>query len=249
MADNARTTTSTQIRNMYSDGMSYMNIKFFNTNLMFSLYPFMSKDNLGKSSYDMKSGQSTTVNYESAYALYKTAQDIINGNIQETNLTIPCASGATLILERKLAQNGAMETIFSLSKNNMTIPFRFQTISQQVKTNGQITTQIIETGLGVFIKTIEGYLTGINADRHLDKLTDDFAKLQEGNDNNQNGSNGGFKNNYRGNGNYQKRQYNGNNNGGYRKQYNGNTNFNNNSNGWNNSQPNQQDFSSYNVPN
>ena len=47
---------------------------------------------------------------------------------------------------------------------------------------GQVITndEIIEAGLGVFLKTVEGYLTGINADRHLDKLTEDFAKLMNG---------------------------------------------------------------------
>ena len=43
MAENIiKTATSTQIRNFYSDGLSYMNVKFFNTNLSFNLYPFIS---------------------------------------------------------------------------------------------------------------------------------------------------------------------------------------------------------------
>ena len=39
-------------------------------------------------------------------------------------------------------------------------------------------TKYLDSGLGAFVKTIEGYLTGINADRHLNKLTDDFIKIQ-----------------------------------------------------------------------
>jgi len=81
MSETINTNTTTQIRNLYSDGMSYMNIKFFNTNLSFSLYPFISKDNLGKSSYDMKNGQVTTVNFEGAAALELTIEDIINGKL------------------------------------------------------------------------------------------------------------------------------------------------------------------------
>ena len=42
-------------------------IKFFNTNLCFSFYPFSSRTNTGLSSYDMKNGLSTTVNFEGAY--------------------------------------------------------------------------------------------------------------------------------------------------------------------------------------
>lgn len=231
MADNQqRTTTSTQIRNMYSEGMSYMNIKFFNTNLSFCLYPFVSKDPTGRSNYDMKNGQQTTVNFEGAYAIFQVAQDIISGKIQEVNLPVPCAAGASIVLERKMGQSGKMETLFSISKNNTIVVFRFQTIDQQVKENGQVTVKTIESGLGAFMKTLDGYLQGINADRHLDKLTEDFAKSQEAlrgaNGGNPNGggfqTGAGYNNNYRGNNNgggggYRKPYQN--NGGGYKKPY------------------------------
>ena len=180
MQNNSKTSTSTQIRNMYSDETSCLNIKFYNTNLSFQLYPYTGKDQNGRSRYDMKSGQSTTVNFEGAYALFQAAKDIIDGKVQQTSLSVPC-NGASLLLERKLGMNGMMETVFSISKNNVTIPFKFNTIQQQVNTNGNVQTQVIEAGLGAFAKTIEGYLTGINADRHLDKLTEDYAKLQQEN--------------------------------------------------------------------
>lgn len=173
-----QTNTSTQIRNMYSDGLSCLNIKFYNTNLSFQFYPFNGKDQNGKSRYDMKNGQQTTVNFEGAFALYSVAKDIIDNKVQQTSISIPC-NGASLILERKLGMNGALETVFSINKNNTTIPFKFNTIQQQVNTNGQSQTNNIEVGLGAFLKTIDGYLTGINADRHLDKLTEDFVKSQE----------------------------------------------------------------------
>ncbi len=201
MSNNSgRTNTSTQIRTMYSENMSCMTIKFYNTNLSFSLYPFTGKNQQGRSTYDMKNGQQTTVNYEGAYALYQAAKDIIDGKVQQTSLAVPC-NGASLTLERKLGMNGQMETVFSISKNNVTIPFKFNTIQQQVNMNGQVQTNIIEIGLGAFLKTIDGYLTGINADRHLNKLTEDYAKLQEQNgqnqSQNQSQNNGGGNNNYR----------------------------------------------------
>lgn len=225
--------TSTQIRNMYSEGISYLNISFFNTNLAFKLYPFMKKDNIGKSVYDMKNGQNTTVNFDGAYALYKTSNDIIDGNIHEVNLSIPCAAGATLTLERKLSQTGEMETILSLSKNNVIIPFKFKTINQQVKENGMIVTKVIESGLGVFMKTIEGYLTGINSDRHLDKFTDDYVKSKQSNQTN--GQQ--YQNNYNG--------YNNQGNNGYKKQYQNKKQYQ--QQNW--QQPNQQDISSYRIDN
>ena len=209
MPDNKRTSTSTQIRNMYSDGMSYMNIKFYNTSLSFQLYPFTGKDQNGRDRYDMNNGQITTVNYEGVYALFQTAKDIIDGRTKECNLSVPC-NGASLTLERKLGMNGQMETVFSITKNNMTIPFKFQTIQQQIKDGGDISTNTIESGLGAFMKTLEGYLTGINAERHLNKLTDDYAALHPQNNNQQQGNNNyQRRNNYNRNNNYQQnRQWN-----------------------------------------
>ena len=230
--NNVKTSTSTQIRNMYSDGMSYMNIKFYNTSLSFQLYPFTGKDQNGTSNYDTRNGQQTTVNFEGAYALYRVANDIIQNKVQQTSVSIPC-NGASLLLERKLGMNGQMETVFSITKNNMTIPFRFNTITQQINQNGQIQTQTIEVGLGAFAKTIEGYLTGINADRHLDKLTEDFAKLQEANAQQQPQQN-----------NQQRPQYNNNNRKRYNNNYGGNNNYQRPQQSYN-----QQSFSDYQIQN
>ena len=166
-----KTSTSTQIRNMYSDNMSCMNIKFYNTSLSFQLYPFLSKDQNGRSQYDVQNGQQTTVNFEGAAALYDFAMGVINGDISEGSLTVPCIS-ASLSMERKLTPNGP-ETLFSITKNNVTIPFRFATIPAQIKdSNGVVKTKVIESGLGAFAYTIFGYLDGINAERHLNKLTE-----------------------------------------------------------------------------
>lgn len=233
----SETNTSTQIRNFYSEGISYLNIKFYNTNLSFKFSPFVSKDPGGISKYDLNNSQTTTVDYEGAYALYEVAEDIIKGKITECNLPIPCAAGATLTIERKIGISGQMETIFSIQKNNVTIPFVFKTINQQVKENGQFVTRVIECGLGAFKETIKGYLNGINSDRHLDKLTDDFAKSQNQSQNPQQNYGNNYKNNY-------KKPYN---NGGYKKPYNGNNNGYNNQN--NQSWGRQQDMSSYNIKN
>ncbi len=232
MADNnqGRTQTSTQIRNFYSDGMACLNTKFFNTNFSFQFYPFTGRDQNGKSNYDMKHGETTTINFEGAFALWFEANSIINGTTTEVDLPIPCGSGASLKLERKLNSNGQYETILSITKNNRKIDFKFNVIQKQVKENNQIVTKTIESGLGALVKTIDGYLTGINADRHLDKLTDDYVKSLDQNKNNQNGN---FNN-------YNKKSYN----GGFKNQNHG---YNNRSNqNWN---QNQQNMSSYNIQN
>jgi len=223
-----------------------MNIKFYNTNLSFQFHPFVSKDATGKSTYNQQKALMTTVNWDGAFALYKVAHDIINGKDAANGvfLTIPCAGGAALILERKMGTNGQMETFFVISKNNETIPFKFSTHSIQVKENNQMIDKIIETGLGTFLKTIDGYLGGINADRHLDKMTEDYVKSLE--TSKTEGQQSGFQtgSNYnRGSGGYQKGNWN---RGGGRRPYN---NYNQGS-----PQPsfdtsqNQQNMSTYNLP-
>src|SRR5699024_10083225 len=107
------------------DGRAYMNIRFFNTNLSFQLYPFMSKDQNGRSRYDMKAGQSTTVNFEGAFALWKAGSDILDHKINELHLVVPCPNGASLILERhaNIANDGYI-TQFVIQKNNAIIQFQ-----------------------------------------------------------------------------------------------------------------------------
>ena len=52
-----------------------MNLKFFNTMLSISLSKFIEKDNTGRNVYD-QNAVFISVNFEQAYALYKTCQDI-----------------------------------------------------------------------------------------------------------------------------------------------------------------------------
>lgn len=240
MANNQKTSTSTQIRNFYSDGMSYLNVSFYNTNLSLKFCPFISKDNMGRSTFDLKNGQSTTIDFERASALSQIADDIIDGKVNELDLPIECLGGS-LDLHRGPAADGTIETVLTLTKNGMTIPFRFKTMTYQVKENGQTITKILECGLKAFKSTVDGYLTGINADRHLDKLTDDYIKLQEANNPQQPQQQQRNNNNYRNN-NY---------NNGYKKNYN-NNNYQNNRGGWNNNnqqqQSQQQNMSTYTLP-
>jgi hypothetical protein len=66
-----------------------------------------------------------------------------------------------------------METFLVIIKNDVVIPFKFNTYQAQVRENGQMVTKITETGLGTFAMTIFGYLTGIGAGKHLSKLFDE----------------------------------------------------------------------------
>lgn len=167
--DNKRSSTTTQIRTFYSDGFSYMNLKFFNTMLSISLSKFIEKDNTGRNVYD-QNAVFISVNFEQAYALYKTCQDILENKVNEVNLQIKLGN-ATLILARN--KNGNVyDTMLSVTRDNNSAQFLFSKITQIADNNSNT----IEMGLGAFYKTLDGYLTGINSERHLNKLTDDYLK-------------------------------------------------------------------------
>jgi hypothetical protein len=242
MANQKSPATSTQIRTLYSNGISCLTIKFFNTNLSFGFQPFSGKDQNGFNQFNKDKTITTTVNYEGAATLWKTGQDILDGKINKCNVVIQCAGGTVLILERRLNDN-QLETWCTINKNGEIIPFRFNSYIRDIEENGQMIKQQIEAGLLVFIKTINGYLEGINADRHLDKLTDDYVKSLGDKANNQQ---------FQTNSGYQKKPYNRPYSPNYKKNYN---NYNNNRNNnqtyslreeWE-TQNNQQNMSSYNI--
>lgn len=230
-----KTNTLTQIRTIYSEGYSYVTIKFYNMSLLMQFVPFVSKDPSGKNIYDVMRSQSTTINWDGAYTLYKFGKDIIEGNILEGNVQLAC-NNSSLVLERKVGMNG-YETLFTINKNGTSISFKFTTQVINIKENGQYITKTIESGLGAFIKTLEGYLTGINSARHLNKFTDDYIKMQSGSTNDQTKRQDLNKPQYN---NYQKNKYQKNN------QWNKN-NYNYNHPSWETQNPNQQNISSYKI--
>lgn len=254
MANNDRPITTTQIRNFYCQGVSYLNTSFYNTSLSFKFYPPVGPNtppapNGIRSQYDYSAMISTTVDFDNAFALYQCSKEILEGKLDEVILRIPRTNGTELVLDRH--KNGNQyETVFSISKNGNTIPFIFATTTVDAVENGKHITKTIDSGLGAFNKTIEGYLTGINADRHLNKLTEDYARSKEAGDTISNGPNGQKQftynpNNNRSNGGYRNNNNRYNNNGGGYRRYNNNQN--NNGGGWN--PPKQQDLSSYEIKN
>jgi hypothetical protein len=224
---------------LYSNGISCLTIKFFNTNLSFGFQPFSGKDQNGFNQFNKDKTITTTVNYEGAAMLWKTANDILDNKINKCSVQIQCAGGTTLLFERRPSDN-QLETWFTINKNGEIIPFKFNIHIRDIEENGQLIKQQIESGLLVFAKTINGYLEGINASRHLDKLTDDYVKsLGDKASNNSFQTNSGYQKKYN-------KPYNPN----YKKNYNNNYNQNNNQNyslreEW--ETQNNQNMSSYNI--
>lgn len=154
-------------------------MSFFKTNLTLNLIPYIGKNNVRLSQYSKTKFLSTTVNYEGAAVLYLAAMPSLDGNGSQMELVLPCSNNTVLILEHKRDQDNQMSAYLLFNKNNRTIPLRFGTMQYRVKENGQMITKIIQSGLGVFVKTLEAYLTGIGANLHLNKLSEEYLEMQD----------------------------------------------------------------------
>jgi len=155
-------------------------MSFYNVNLSLRFCRWIGSDNTGRSQYDTKNALMTSANYDTASALYQLAMSIIYdiNPEQEIKAVLPCNNNTNLIFEFKPDQNNQMTAYLTIEKNNQTITFKFQTHSYKIKKDGQIVTIVIQSGLGVFAKTIDGYLTGVGADRHLNKMPDVSDEFQ-----------------------------------------------------------------------
>jgi hypothetical protein len=164
---------NTHIRNLYSEGFSALRISYFKTNLVFSFIPYTGKDYRGLSQYSTTKFLSTSVNYDAASFFYLIAKQIIEGEATQMWAELPCLNNAALIFEHKPDENNQMATYLVINKNNEMIPFRFATHEYKIVENGQMTNKLVQTGLGVFVSILDGYLTGIGADLHLSKLSEE----------------------------------------------------------------------------
>jgi len=168
-------TVSTYIRSIYSPGFSSIMMWFFNTNLTLGFTPWISRDNVGFDQYDKNKFVSTSIDYEKAAALYLLATPIIEGKQNgQVKYLLQCNKQATLLFEYKLNSDAQMRAYLTIEKQGEQIPFEFRVQQCRVKeADGNVTVMTIQTGLGVFVKTLEAYLKAVGADRHLSKLTEE----------------------------------------------------------------------------
>lgn len=165
---------STYIRSIHSSGFASLMMWFFNTNLTLGFQPWIGKDQIGLDKYDRNKFLSTSIDHEKAAMLWLLATPIIEGRQNnQIYLEIPCNKQAKLIFKYRTDENNQMRAYLTIEKNGERITFKFRTQSAFVKENGRTVEMIIQTGLGVFVKTLEAYLTAVGADRHLSKLTDE----------------------------------------------------------------------------
>lgn len=236
----SRLNVTTQIRTLYSEGVSYMTIKFYNMNLSLSVHKQEGTDQNNRPRYS-RNGLFTYVNFEQAFALYKMAMDIINGNIKgEASLLFNSQHNVVLTL-RRAKMNDAYVTSLSIMRDNDTAQFVFTKSNIQAIENGNQVNIPLESGLGAFAHTLAGYLHGINAERHLNKYTEEYIKTTQANQSSD--ANAAYQNPSFSDSNYQNYRNNNNRNTGYR-----NSNFGYSGNRKNNWRNNNSGYRQYNKP-
>ena len=180
MVKNNTNAISTFIRTLYDVGNSYLMMSFYKYNLSFRIGRWIEKNNSGYSRNDDSKPLVTSVNYEGASLLYQVAMSIVNGlnTDKEVKVEVQCNNNTNLTFEYKPDQNNQMVAYLTIDKNNQSITFKFMVHTYKTRKDGQVITNVTQSGLGVFAKVLDGYLAGIGADRHLIKLPDDADSPQ-----------------------------------------------------------------------
>ena len=182
MGKNYKKAIGTFIRNFYGAD-SYLTFGFFNHNLSLRIARYNEGNrNVGFNHSDMRDGITATVNFEGAYYLYKVAMSIVNDiNRENEKKALLERRDTIIILDYKPDHNGRMLAYLTIGNKIQSISYGFTIRVYQDKKNGQM---VVQSELGAFAKTIEGYLLGVGADRHFDKLPTDYENSQEGNQKN-----------------------------------------------------------------
>jgi hypothetical protein len=78
-------------------------------------------------------------------------------------VVLPCNNNTTLTFEYKPDENKQMRAYLTINKNDVTIPFMFPFTEYREKVDGQLVTNIMQTGLIKFHLILGCYLAGKSA--------------------------------------------------------------------------------------
>lgn len=150
------------IRTIYSTGLSSLTLSFYKTNLSLSFSP-MQLSNYKK---ENKIYISTTISDESVATILSFCQAILTGK-QTTSMkyTIDCNNQTTLTFECEPNRDRQLQAYLTIEKNRQSTPFMFEIRPCKINENGREHIEFVQTGLIVFSKALEAYLTGIAAER------------------------------------------------------------------------------------
>jgi len=158
---------NTHIKTFGSPGFSSLTLSYYKIYLTFKFNPYIGLDDMGFDKYctEKDKFRSTSIDYTGAANLSPIIRSILDGPDSKKEVTIPlqCGSSATLNFEYKTEQDGHMGAYLVISKDNVTIPFKFSTYQQQIYKNGQWVTMVVQVDLAAFSKILDKYIAAIDA--------------------------------------------------------------------------------------
>ena len=149
---------------LYADVLC-LRISFLTTTyLTFDFFRYTGEDSIVINTYDEFRDMSITVNYEAAALLHQLAMSIIDDINSENEIRALIRHGNdNLIFEYKPDRNNQKFAYLTLEKNHQSVSFRFPTLPCKDERDGHIITEVTQSGLCSFAKTINEHLTGIGA--------------------------------------------------------------------------------------
>lgn len=160
---------NTYIKTLYSPERASISFSFFKTNLALSFSPWIGPAKKKLVEYNGAKSLSTTMSDDSAATLYFLAKKIVEGVIQDPiRYEIPCNRDAMIVFEYDPGQ-----AYLSIEKNGSRIRFEFTIQRYLQKINGDVDVRVVQSGLIVFMKVLEAYLTGISADRQVGNIPEE----------------------------------------------------------------------------
>ena len=70
-----------------------------------------------------------------------------------------------------------VDATLSIVKKGTQIPFEFCVNQYYVKENGRLVMKTMQSGVGVFAKTLEAYMAGIGSEMHMRKMIEEDGGL------------------------------------------------------------------------
>ena len=150
------------IRTLYSSESS-LSLSFFKTNLSLSFSPLPS----GNYRRENKRYLSTTSSDDTAAVLLSFCNSILKGELSSMMYTINCNNNTRLHFECVADDRGSTKVFLTIEKNRDRIPFAFKISECRILKNGREQVEYIQSGLIVFSKILEAYLTAIANERQF----------------------------------------------------------------------------------
>ena len=156
----------------------YLSEKYQKEFLVFKFVPCIGQDDTGADKFCKKTFPSTSIDHAGAKDFLQIIKPILDGKDPNTQITasLPCGKSASLNFEYKLEKDGHMGAYLTISKDGNTVPFKFETFKYKSYEDGEVITNVLQTGLSTFAKILEGYIASAGVDDQWNRVSEEERK-------------------------------------------------------------------------